>query len=87
MNKYHEGKHEAPAHSEKSVASRAKGSKVSRSGDVGSNPAPEFQDAGTFIRGGGKIDDQLDMVPAPGVSLQKGSKSVPRPSLEKGSKS
>ena len=74
---------EVPLAEEHTLSKRIKSSEVVCANDGGKVSAPDFKDAGSFI--GGKIDGALDQANPAGVSVQKGSGSVQKPSLEKGS--
>lgn len=61
----------------------AKSTEATSSNDGGSKASADFVDAGTFLRGGGKCDGEMQSIGNPGA-VPKGDKAPGAPKLEKG---
>jgi hypothetical protein len=62
----------------------AKCTEATSSNDGGAKVNADFVDAGTFLKGGGKCDGEMQSIGNAG-SIPKGDKAPGKPSLEKGS--
>ena len=69
----------------KSLAKLPSGGGFTCSNDGGAKVSADFQDAGAFIRGGGKIDGAMENI-GTSSSVAKGTPTPGKPSLEKGDK-
>ena len=72
-----------PQGDEVSVSPQSHSTEVVSTNEGENVPAPSFQDAGDFLRGGGKCDGEMQVIGSENA-IPKGSASVIKPSVEKG---
>lgn len=65
------------------VAPQSKSSEEVSSNEGKAVPMPDFVDAGNFLRGGGKVDGEMENIGSI-TSVPKGTPAPGAPSLEKG---
>ena len=72
-----------PKGEEVTVAPQSKSSEVAVSHEGESVAAPKFEDAGTFLRGGGTCDGEMQTIGSE-TSIPKGASEPLKPVFEKG---